>query len=126
VERESQEYVNLGSGWRRPAEEFGLYGEAFHRAAREMTRVLAENPAYDPLDACPIVFLYRHATELYLKGVLRAGESLICLEGGQPTLDASALKNHRLQPLLTPLRKLFEKMDWAESYEAIASFVEPL
>jgi hypothetical protein len=24
------------------------------------------------------------------------------------------------------LRELFEKMDWAESYEAIASFVEPL
>jgi hypothetical protein len=51
----------------------------------------------------------------------------MCLGGGQPTFDASALtKNHRLQPLLTPLRELFEKMDWAESYEAIASFVEPL
>jgi len=124
--RSNHRYVNLGSGWRRPAEEFGYYGEAFHKAARELVRVLDENPSYDPFEACPIVFLYRHATELYLKGVLRSGESLLKLEGIQPTFDASALTAHPLRPLLTPLRELFEAMEWGKSYEEIASFVEPL
>lgn len=124
--RSDHGYVNLGSGWRRPAKEFGLYAEAYHRAAKEQARALAENPVYDPLDACPVVFLYRHATELYLKGVLRAGESLMYLEGRQPTFDASTFKKHQLSPLLTPLRELFKEMDWASSYEEIASFVERL
>jgi len=118
--------VNLGSGWRQPTKEFGYFGEAFHRAAKELTRVLAEDPAYDPLDACPIVYLYRHATELYLKGVLRAGEYLLNLHGRQTTFDSSALTDHPLRPLLPHLRELFEALDWAESYEEIASFVEPL
>ncbi|MEA2560123.1 MAG: hypothetical protein QOH06_1627 [Acidobacteriota bacterium] len=126
VRRSDHGYVNLGSGWRRPTEEFGLYGEAYHRAARELTRLLAENPAYHPLDACPIVFLNRHATELYLKGILRGGESLIYIEGGQPTFDASAFKKHPLKPLLAPLCEIFKEMDWASSYEEIASFVERL
>ena len=124
--RSNHRYVNLGSGWRRPAEEFGYYGEAFHNAARKLVRALDENPSYDPFDACPIVFLYRHATELYLKGVLRAGESLLKLEGSQPTYNASALTTHPLRPLLTPLRELFDAIEWDESYEEIASFVEPL
>jgi hypothetical protein len=119
-------YVDLGSSWRRPTEEFGLYAEAFHGAAKELSRILAEDPTYHPLDACPIVFLYRHATELYLKGVLRAGESLLTLEGRKPTFDASTLMSHPLRPLLTHLRELFHAMDWSESYEEVASFVEPL
>jgi hypothetical protein len=124
--RSDHGYVNLGSGWRRPSDEFGCYGEAFHRAAKELTRVLAEDRAYDPFDAFPIVFLYRHATELYLKGVLRAGEFLLSLKGRQATFDSSALMSHPLRPLLIHLRELFVALDWAESYEDIASFVESL
>lgn len=121
-----QGFVNLGSGWRRPAEEFGLYAEAFHKAAKKLTEVLADDPTYDPLDACPIVYLYRHSTELYLKAVLRAGEPLLRLQGREPTFDASSLTSHPLRPLLVPLKELFGAMDWSESYEEVALFVQPL
>lgn len=121
-----QGFVNLGTGWRRPADEFGLYAEAFHKAAQQLTEVLSHDPAYDPLDACPIVFLYRHSTELYLKGVLRAGESLLRLSGEKPTFDASNLMSHPLRPLLGPLEELFAAMGWSESYKEVASFIEPL
>jgi len=124
--RSDHGYVNLGSGWRRPAQEFDLYGEAFHKAAKQLTQALADDDLYEPLDVCPIVFLYRHATELYLKGILRAGESLLNLEGMQLRIDDSSLRNHPLRPLLKPLRQLFEAMDWAQSYAEIASFVVPL
>jgi len=130
MDRPYHGYVNLGSGWRRPAEELGDYGEAYRNAAKQLAAALAEDPAYDSFAALPIVFLYRHATELYLKGVLWAGSRLLSLIDRQSafnaTLKASNLKSHRLRPLLPALRELFKELNWSESYEKIAPFVESL
>lgn len=119
-------YINLGSGWRRPAEEFDSYAEAFHRAAQRLTHDFLENPAHHPLDACPIIFLYRHATELYLKGVLRVGERLLGMTGQQPGFTASSFMNHDLHLLLPPLADIFRTMNWDESHKEITDFVKRL
>ena len=119
-------YVNLGSGWRCPLEEFDLYGEAFRRAGQKLAQSLADNPAYHHLDACPIVFLYRQAIELYFKAILRSGQCLWSLEGNTLTFDESILGQHSLSPFLAPLRVFYDELGWSQSYEDCASFVAQL
>ena len=71
-------YNNTVLNWHRePEKEFHLYGEAFWNAAK----TLLQNDALDRLpiasfDASVIVYLYRHALELFLKEILigRGGE----------------------------------------------------
>lgn len=58
---------------RAPAEEFGLWAEAFARAGQSLTQQLVDRGHFSDLDACPIVFMYRHALELYLKGIAVEG-----------------------------------------------------
>ena len=61
---------NTVLNWHRaPEEEFDIYAGVYWNAAQ----TLAKNLDLDGIfgyDACPIVFLYRHALELYLKAVL--------------------------------------------------------
>jgi hypothetical protein len=65
-------YSNTVLNWHRaPEKEFHLYGEAFWNAAK----TLLQNDALDKrpiasFDASVIVYLYRHALELFLKEIL--------------------------------------------------------
>ena len=118
--------VNLSSGWRRPTEEFDLYGEAFRRAGQTLAQNLANDITFHPLDACPIVFLYRHAIELYFKAILRVGQNLLSLEGNSLSFDEKILVEHKLTPFLVPIRKFYDEFGWPEAYEDCAVFVTDL
>ena len=52
------------------AVDFNAYAEAFQQAAERLTEKLLDSNGYSDADACPIIFLYRHATELYLKTII--------------------------------------------------------
>src|SRR6266404_2839264 len=47
-----------------------IYAHAHQQAASKLVDVFRANPYYSDAEACPIVFLYRHAIELYLKAIL--------------------------------------------------------
>lgn len=101
----------------RPKDEFGLYAEAFHGAARSLVESFSGRPGYSDVDACPIVFLYRHAAELYLKGILICGASILGFRG-KPTVDvARLLGEHSLRKVLPDVRRVFEAVDWGWSWE---------
>ncbi len=55
-----------------PKKEFGEYAQAYQRAAKKLFDLFSEYPdfVYNDLDGLPIVFLYRHAVELYLKSIV--------------------------------------------------------
>lgn len=116
-------FINLGSGGRRPTEEFDAYGETFRKAGQTLAQSLDDNPTYDPFEACPIIYSYRQAIELYFKAILRAGQALLKLDGETLKFDQSILINHRLSPFLRPLRVLYQQFGWSHSYEDCASFV---
>jgi len=87
----------------RPESEFGIYGAAFWRAGRTLATSLAKQNGYRDFDACPIVFLYAHALELYMKTIVRRGGSLVSLAGKKLPVDQRALTRHDLLPLTEPL-----------------------
>lgn len=91
----------------RPASEFSLYAAAFWRGGRLLAQSLAAKGGYRDLDACPIVFLYRHALELYMKAIVRRGKSVLSVAGEKLVIPPKALQRHELPPLIEPIRKIF-------------------
>jgi len=100
------EYNNTVLNWLgEPEKEFHVYGEAFWNAAKN----LLQNEALDKrpsasFDACVIVYLYRHALELFLKEILigRCGE----LIDRRPSPDTVVNAGHSLTKLLPDVRRI--------------------
>ncbi|MEA2236536.1 MAG: hypothetical protein QOC81_1260 [Thermoanaerobaculia bacterium] len=57
--------------------------------------------------AFPIVYNYRHVVELYLKGILLAGEPALLL-AGQPGLDDGVFKEHSFGKLRPDIERIFD------------------
>lgn len=72
-----------------PKRELALIGNEYFDAAKVLIERLAQKAGYSDLEAYPIVFLYRHALELYFKAVLSLGNDLSGL------LGTSALRSMR-------------------------------
>lgn len=101
-----------------PKTEFRVYASAYRRAGRSLAVSLAAKGGYRDLDACPIVFLYRHALELYLKAIVRRGQDLVSLAGKKLPITPGALeRRHDLSPLLKPIRYIFRHLGWTWNTE---------
>ena len=72
--------------------EFELLGEEFHELAKAHVAALRESRPRDyhwqsigsSYAAVPVVYTYRHALELYLKGMLMAAEPALTYAQGDP------------------------------------------
>jgi len=66
------------------------------------------------------VYLYRHALELHLKGVLLAGDRLMTIDG--EGLDEEELwrllGSHNMSRLLPHLQKVFRYVDWKDHIDS--------
>jgi len=101
----------------RPKEEFDVYAGAFHRAAKTLADKMFSRAGIHDLDACPIIFLYRHAFELYLKSVVLRGSKLLRLLGKADIDDEVFLNDHSLIKLLPALKLIFEAVKWEWDFE---------
>jgi hypothetical protein len=98
-----------------PAKELHLYGEAFWNAAKE----LLKNEGLDrypiaSFDAAVVVYLYRHALELFLKEILlgRGGDLLSNRPSPKAILDAG----HTLTRFLPDIRRIFAECGWDKEF----------
>jgi hypothetical protein len=93
-----------------PIEEFCCYARAFHEAAKALVQALDldQSPHCD-WNACPVVFLYRHSAELYLKGIVLGDGANFLLSTPDP---ARILKEHSLKKLFALIREIFKVVDW--------------
>ncbi|WP_420640567.1 hypothetical protein [Candidatus Leptofilum sp.] len=88
-----------------PKRDFGVYAKGYARAASTLAKSLLEKPRFPDYEAYPIVFLYRHAFELYLKGLCyQAG--LIAYFKSVEGEDFQYTPTHRLEPLATIFQKI--------------------
>jgi hypothetical protein len=92
--------------------EFGIYARAFHRAGQALFEQMFAKPSYNSLEGCPIIFLYRHALELYLKAVVLHGDVIMRLNGETLLTNRRLLQRHTLLPFLPLLKRTFDAVDW--------------
>jgi len=99
--------------------DFTDFAEAFHIVARESVAALREKPQFglygnptEDFRAYPVVFLYRHALELYMKAVLLVGSPMLSIKG-QPEVDRQQLlTKHSLDLLRQELERVFAVYCW--------------
>jgi hypothetical protein len=102
-----------------PEREFTWYGQAFHDAGKALANELREDPRFglhgyppDSFKALPVLFNYRHAMELYLKGIILAGADILPVKR-QPEIDMNAvMKTHSLRQLLRDVERIFAAFGW--------------
>jgi hypothetical protein len=88
-----------------PQQDFGVFAKGYTRAAAVLAEHLIEKPRFSNYEAYPVVFLYRQAFELYLKGLYYKA-SLISFFKGSQSVDCQFVYKHRLKPLAETLQKI--------------------
>ncbi len=92
--------------------EFGFYARAFHKAGQALFERMFDSNGYNDLEGCPIIFLYRHALELYLKAIVLHGDVILQVNGKTLLANRTVLQRHSLLPFLPLLKQTFEAVGW--------------
>ena len=96
-----------------PIDHFSLYAEAYHKAGRKLVDEYGSTGALRDFEAAPIVFLYRHAFELYLKAVVLIGSKIIRPQGGEGMALDRILSSHRLTDFIPHVQKIIWAVGWS-------------
>lgn len=96
-----------------------FYAEAYHMVAKEAVATLQKNHQIglyrSPIDdfrAYPVVFLYRHALELYMKAVILVAAPMLKIKDIVEINRENLLKTHSLDTLRQKLEQVFEAYEW--------------
>jgi hypothetical protein len=110
-----------------PEREFHLYADAFRNAAQKLLENgrLDSGFGLDDFDACPVVFLYRHALELLLKEIL-LGDGCYFLKSDSRPDPRSVVENHSLTRFLPQVGEIFSELGWAKSFGEIEPVIKEL
>ena len=88
-----------------PVTDFGIWGRGYTEAAKRLRESLLSGPRGGDNDTYPVVFLYRHALELYLKGIMVAANHVVGLKSQLEFVEALR-SDHRLLPLFQAASRL--------------------
>lgn len=123
-ENSNLQHKNATINWRdSPLDEFHVYADRYHKAAEKLMNELLYQPSFHDIDPCPIVFLYRHSIELYLKAVCLVGHDLFQAKDKELLMHGSSLekeklfKNHKLIPLIEVIKQVFDELGWSWDLE---------
>jgi len=64
-----------------PKNDFGVFARGYFRAASKLAEQLLSKERFPDYEAYPVVFLYRHSLELYLKNIIYSSALLSALSG---------------------------------------------
>lgn len=108
----SRDFVLLN--WHdQPIKEFGLYAEAYHSAAMRLVDDYGTTGAVRDIEATPILFLYRHAFELYLKAFVLTGSKILGLSNKPaPTIEEILGKSHKLTDFIPHFEAILNAVGW--------------
>lgn len=103
--------------------EIGFYARSLHYAAKKLiaTLDLIPNPK-TAWDACPVVLLYREATELHLKALVDQGGNFL----KSPTDHITLAKTHSLRFLAQIVCQIIKAVKWEAEFksEGISSLAD--
>ena len=115
-----------------PIDDLTAFALGYREAGHVLAGRIAAARGYADYDGYPILFLYRHALELFLKAIVYRGAKLVGLIS-EETVDTRRLfERHELTRLLPAIRAIFTQMNWdfealgLDSYDDFASFIQTL
>lgn len=116
----------------RPIRDLTAFAVGYREAGRFLAGRMARANGYADYDGYPVLYLYRHALELYLKAIVYHGAALLRLVSEERVDTERLFERHDLSRLLAPVSAIFDEMGWTfegsgfESYGDFALFVRDL
>jgi hypothetical protein len=106
---------NTASNWHNgPGADFYVFAGAFHTAAKTLVANLdLDRNARTVWDACPIIFLYRRAFELYLKAIVLGDETSVLKSKHDPV---SIYRTHSLRRLAKTVCGIVKELGWEQGF----------
>src|SRR5262249_33834689 len=101
--------------WGNPVNQFARIADSY-RGAATVLREKFEADTRSDFDAYPIVFIYRHALELYLKAILLLGNQLSVTTFNEELHTDDVFKSHSLTEHLRVVKAIFAEAGWEEDY----------
>lgn len=95
-----------------PVEHLAPFALAYHCAGRKLAEVYGTTGSYQDFEATPIVFLYRHALELYFKALVLAGTPLLEFRGLESMPITKVFASHRLSDFIPTVCAIFRTVGW--------------
>lgn len=96
----------------RAINDLSVFAAGYHEAGRSLGSKMESSPGYRDYEGYPILFLYRHALELYLKAIVYRGAQLLGLISDEKLNTEKLWKNHELTVLLPAVEAIFKAMEW--------------
>lgn len=95
-----------------PQQELGYYAQAYLEAARTLLRSLRRRGGFSKIAAAPVLFMYRHAIELYLKSIVVVGNRSLTASPADDEKLFKSLGDHKLLPLISRVEAVFNLVGW--------------
>jgi len=92
-----------------PKNDFGYFAKGYHKAASVIANDLLQRESFSDYEAYPVVFLYRHSLELYLKSIVYKS-ALLCSFKGFSEIDSKLYNNHDLRFLVKKSDKILKQL----------------
>ncbi len=108
----------------RPIEDLTTFALGYQQAAHTLAARLGQSRGYADYEGYPVLFLYRHSLELYLKAIVYRGAMLLGLVAEERPDTRGLFDRHELVRLLPAVRAIFKEMDWDFEGSGVASFAD--
>ena len=90
------------------------YARAYRKAARQLFEQYWQAEDFRDMDMHPIVFLNRHAVEVYLKTILLLGNGVLQINRKPLRTGAKIFNGHKLKPMLPGVGEILGLIDCSD------------
>src|SRR6266481_6394898 len=96
----------------RAINDLSAFAAGYHEAGKILVSQLESASGYRDYEGYPILFLYRHALELYLKAIVYQGAQLVGLISDEKLNTEKLLTSHKLTGLVPAIEAIFKAVGW--------------
>jgi hypothetical protein len=89
----------------------------YHEAGKALIDQMLSTAGYRDYEGYPILFLYRHGLELYLKAIVYRGAQLAGVISDKQFDTEKLWSRHELTPLLPHVESIFKCLGWEWDFE---------
>jgi len=100
------------------------FADGYAAAGHALAERFAADPGHEDNEGYPILFLYRHALELYLKAIVYRGTTLNGLISGENVDTDRLFRRHPFGRLLPAIQAIAKQMRWDFEGSGLASYAE--
>lgn len=102
---------------RDPIGDLTAYAFGYKEAAKLLVAEFSRSSPRPDYEGYPILYLYRHSLELYLKAIVYRSARLLGLMGKDKPDLTRLFTRHELAPLIPAVRAVFDAMQWSFEFE---------